>query len=306
METRYVMLALLLAPMVFAEGPFFDIRGQGLDAAMDNVVCKTDFMTGVLESIMDHVDGTEGLQTHVDALEADVEELQSLADANDVRGFRMYLHESYVPDMKAAREAIVLERGEHEITPGTRAALKSDFDELHSEYESCNSESMERFANAKIDAYEKALELAENQASELSAKGVETSGLSSLIEEAQEEIVEPLQAEVDAADTGPEIRAALAKYCLFDGCPTGTNFNFAAKFGHEKLQSILDYVEDEADAAGLGDDVDEAQADLDEAKSILDSVGDGSYSESQGRELWNALHDAAAKIREIVSSLRSG
>ncbi|HSB46584.1 MAG TPA: hypothetical protein VLD37_01115 [Candidatus Bilamarchaeum sp.] len=304
METKYVML-LLLVPFAFSQGPFYDIKGDGLDAAMDNVICKTDFMTGVMGSIMDHADNTN-LQDSVDKLNGDLDSLQDLADAGDAAGFRAFIIGTYMPDMREGVQAILSERGRHNVTLETRLELKSEYDSMRSEYDTCNFESMKRFANAKADAYDKALELAGEQASDLSGKGVSTEGLSSLISDAKDEIVDPLHSAIDSADTPAEVRSALLNYCLFDGCPGGKNFHFAAKFGGEKLQSILDYVSDGARAAGLGDKVDEAQDSLDDANSILGSVGDEQYSASQGENLWNDLKDAAAKLREIVTSLRSG
>jgi hypothetical protein len=306
MEYKYaVLFALLLIPMSSAIGELDDEREAALNAAMDNVECKTDFMVGVIDSMVENIEGVDYLNDHVDVLTGDEAQLQEYADEGDVQGFKDYVDDSYTPHMREAKDDVREARLEANISAETKAELRDDYNSLSAAYEACNFDSLERFAEAKLSGYEEALELAEDKAANLSAKGVDTSGLTALIEEAEDEIVDPLSEAVENAGNSTELRDALGQYCLFNGCPRGTNFHFAAKFEVEKLESILEFIADDAEAAGLGEDVDSAQEDIDATQDVLDDVGTSQYTESQGEDLRGYLRSAADTIMEIISTLRS-
>ena len=306
MDLRYVMLfALLLVPMATAEGRFAYERGKWLDARMDNVVCKTNYMTGIIDYLMEIVGDTDDLAEHKVVLAQDVETLQEYADELNMAAFRAYLSDSYTPHLLEARQAAAEVRNNANLSTDQLEELRSDYEELRTEYQSCSSDSLARMASAKIAGYKTALEVAQVKVANLSARGVNTSSLSELIADARSEIVSPLQDAIDAAENASELRSALREYCLSDGCPDGANFHFAAKFETEKLNSILAFIKTDAEAASLGDEVESAQADIDAAKDILDSIGTSNYLDGQAEELRGNLASAATTIKEIFSSLRS-
>lgn len=313
MEWKYAMLfALLLAVPAFAVGPNGlgpkgeETMAERLDAAMDNAVCKTDFMVGSLESMMDNVEGVDYLQDDVDTLNDDMDTLQGYVDSGDNEGFWSYVKDTYIPNMEEAKQGILDTRHETNISEETKQALRDEYDSMKEEYQSCNFDSAKRFGEAKVEAYEAVLDNAEEKITHLNDKGVDTSGLTQLVEDARSDLVEPLSDALDSADNATEVKDALRAYCLFNGCVDGTNFHFAARFEVEKLESVLEAISDKAAEAGLGDDMESAQDDLGSAQSVLDDVGSEEYSEGQQDQLSESLHSAADTIRDILSSLRSG
>jgi len=308
METRYMLFILLMAPLISAAPEGFDEeRGAAMDAALGNVICNNGFTIGQMEYLMSIADGYDSLQDNIDALEADEEALSELAEERDPEGFRDYMLNERAENALDARQAYVAARMEiwPTLTFEQRQELRSEYSTLLDEYQTCHYEALEGFANAKIEGYESALELASERMSNLSEKGVDTSELESLIDEAQDSVISPLKDEVASAEDGPKMREAIASYCLFDGCPNGENFHFAAKFETTKLGSVLDAMEEDAIEAGLGDEVEEASAHLGDAQESLDGVGTGRYPSGEGEEVWESIKDAADIIRDILGELRS-
>ncbi len=306
MDYKFVILALLLVPMASASPGIFDVpKGDGLEAAMDNVGCRAEFTVGVLESHISIL-GADELQDDVDEIEDDVDELQALVDDGDVSGFREYVHGDYSQHMKNARQNALQSRNQGNMTHGVRTQLRDAYNALHEDFEACNLESMERFAQAKIDGYEKILERAGERSEDLSEKGVDTNALDALIEDAEDEIVDPLKDAVDDAQTAEELREALGSYCMFNGCANGVNFHFAAKWQIEKLDSILDLIEDDAEEAGLSDDWNDANEYVETASENLEEVGDDQYEGTEHDDVWDNIRLASGALKDIISELRSG
>jgi hypothetical protein len=303
MEMKHVALLLLLVPFVGAAGEFAPIKADGLNAAMDNAVCKSQFMVGVLDSMVQNMNDSGNLSSDVSLLQSDVTALQGYSDSGDVEGFRTYMVGTFSPHMRQARLDILSQRG-----PGMglqmRARLRSDYDSLRSTYDSCNADSLQRFGSAKLQAYEMAMDRAQSQIGNLSAKGLDTTGLSALKDGAESDVIDPLKSALDSATTGDEVRQALSQYCLFNGCPDGLNYHFAERFSQEKLQAILDFVKPTADENGV--DVSDAQSELDSAYSILTSAGTSQYSSGQGSDIARHLNAAADGLKSAISTLRSG
>lgn len=323
MELKYaVLFALLILPIAAAMGGpsgmgtgggngngnghmgMEEAKGELIDSSFDNAMCKARFMTGVLESLAGAVNDSGELEGDLDALEADIEALQGYADAGDGRGYRDYLKGEYATHMREAREHIMSAR--KGVGGPLREQLRSEYESLRSEYNTCNEESLDRFSEAKVNAYEVALEKAQERADNLSGKGIDTDGLESLISDAREQVVDPLKAALDGAESGTDVRDALHDYCLYNGCKDGLNFHFEVKFEAEKLDSVLAAVSDEAADAGLSDDVSEAQADIDAASGAIEDAGTSQYTDGAGQDILENLRDAAQKIKDILRELRSG
>lgn len=322
MEFKYVALfVLLLFPIAAAIGPQGPVgaggkamaglesrwaiaRGQMLNGSMDNAVCKAGYMAKAIDAVMENVNGTDGLMNLADKLDNDVAALQNYANDGNILGFRAYMHNTFTPHMAAAKSSI--NDAWANATLAERLRLSAEFRSLQTEYLACNGPSLGRFGDAKADAYDVALERARARAGALSAKGVDVSGIESLIDEAREQVVDPLNDGLDSADNGTAMRGAIGGYCLMNGCPNGLNFHFWAKFEAEKLDSILASISDDARAAGLSDDVDSAQADIDSARNSIDDIGSGTYSSGIGKEVMDSLREASRKITAIYHNLRSG
>jgi hypothetical protein len=306
MDYKNVVLALLLVPMAAATPGLFDEpKEQGLEAAMENVQCRVQFTIAVMESQMELL-GDDDLQDDVDALEEDLEELQDLADSGDARGFSIYLRETHSGNMQDARQNALQQRNQGSMTMQVRKELRDAYSEAREDFDRCNNESLANFGEAKLEGYKTIVERLEERADNLSAKGLDTSGLEELIDDVEEQVIEPLEDALDDADTAEEVREALGDYCMFNGCKGGLNFHMAAKWHIEKLDQILELVEDDSEDAGLGDEWDTAKDYVSDADSALDSVGDGQYGGSEHDDVWDNIESASDELKDIISALRSG
>jgi len=315
MDWKYAMLfALLFVPLVSAApqgyGPGVPVgkgavrytNGEGLASAMDVVNCRTDFTVGVLDSMIDRVPEASVLSDNVEELDADTAQLQGYTDAGDVDGFKTYLRATYEPHLRDAKQEVLEVRRTANLSNDTRTELRSDYGALRTQYDGCNFNGLKRAAQAKVDSYDRFLDKAEERANNLSAKGVETSGLLGLISDARSQIVGPLQSALAAADNSSDVKDAFGQYCLFNGCPEGMNFHFAAKYELEKLDAILDAVDENATAAGLGDDVAAIQGYIDSAQSALDAAGTSQFND---KGVWNDIRDASNGLKDLLAALRS-
>jgi hypothetical protein len=306
MDYKYVVLALFLVPMATASPGIFDEpKGDALDAAMEHVQCRAEFTIAVMESQMEHLGGN-GLHDDIDAIEDDLEELQDLADNGDIHGFRSYLWVVFADNMLDARQNAMEHRNQANMTHQVRLKLRSDYFDAKDDFDSCNAGALSHYADAKLDGYNVLLEAAEERAENLSEKGLDTSGLEELIDDAQEQVVGPLEDELDGAESAVEIREALGSYCMFNGCRDGFNFHMAAKWNIEKLDQILVLIEEDAESAGLGDDWDDASGYISDADDALSAVGDDQYEGTEHSDVWDNIRSASETLKDVISELRSG
>ncbi|MFN7991026.1 MAG: hypothetical protein U0R44_02600 [Candidatus Micrarchaeia archaeon] len=299
---KYLMLMLLLAVPFAAAGA---VKGDLLGAAMEQVRCKADFTTGVLDSIDSNAPGAS-LDAYSGKIKSDTAQLQSYADSNDTESFRTFLRGTFDPDLRMTREAVRSWRieGGKNLTLKTRAALRTSFDALKTDFESCHFGAMKDFADAKVNGYTQFLSLEAERASNLSSKGISTSRLNSLIQDAESQIVAPLQSAIGSSSDGRTLSDALRKYCLFDGCPNGTNFHFAAKWEIAKLTAIEEFVKTQPKAGNYTAELGKVTSDLDAADSALASIGPSQYG-SQENTVWAPIRDAAQTLKTVIHGMRS-
>ncbi len=305
---RLLLLPLALLLMVPLASAASAKNGGYITAAYDNVKCLTDFEDSVIGSITGAVPQASGLSASADKLTSDTSTLQGYAAGGDAEGFRSFLRGTYEPDVTAANQAIRDARKSYRdwnVSASTRASLKASFNESQATLSSCRAASLGEAGQARVKGYQDTLAEYGAKADNLSAKGIDASGMRDAISSAQSTIVAPLQAALASATTPQEMRAALGGYCLANGCANGTNDHFYAKFDGAKLQAILDYVKPNATAAGLGAQVSQAQSDIDAAQAALNSVGTFKYDPSNEKAVWDGLKDAATQMKSILKGMRA-
>ena len=293
---------LLLAPISFA------ISERFLADAYDDTKCLTDFETSIVSSVTSRIPEASYLSTYADKLTADTAQLETYANANDTDAFKNYMRGTYEPDVRSTNDAIRDARKNFSawnVTVQTRKDMKDSYDSAKDAFKECHLDAMKKMANGRVEHYKDVLEKWTDKANDLSAKGIDTSGMMSVINGAQTTIVTPLEDALDSATTGKEVADAVRGYCLANGCKNGLNYHFYGKIEEAKLQGVLDYIEPNATAAGLGSQVDAAQSNLDTAQITLNAVGTGQYSGGQEKIVWDSLKDAAKTIKAIMKSLRN-
>lgn len=298
-----LILALFALPAVFAVGSGNGVLKNGaMDGVMADVVCKTTFNTGVLESYVEASDSFSPLTSMIDKLNLDTRQLQSYADSNDTENFRSFLKDTYEKDSRDAKEALNRLRRNATLDNQTKEELRSAFNELKEEYQSCHVEAVRLFASIKADLYEDHLSRVEDKIRTLDDKGVDTQRLRELVGSARSSIVTPLKDAITSGDTPRMIRSATREFCLYAGCNNGTAFHLAAKFEIEKLEAILNRLKG-ANVSGVESLISEAQSHLDLAKDALSSNSSASEIES---EAWSEIRSAAQTIQSIVREVNSG
>ncbi len=143
-----------------------------------------------------------------------------------------------------------------------------------------------------------------DKASNLSGKGIDTSAMTSLIQDAKTQIIAPLQSAIESATDGKSLADALHKYCLFDGCKDGTNFHFAAKWEIAKLSAMENYVKAQPKAANYTTQLDKVTSDLNSANAGLSAVGSSQYDDHQST-VWDPIKDAAETLKQVIHGMRS-
>ena len=295
---------LFAMPVSMALGP---VREGLLTGAYDLVECHTDFEVGVINSI-DTAVPQANLSSYADTLTSDTEQLKTYTDANDSESFKSFLRGTYEPDVRTANQAIKdVRKNFHSwnVSIGTIKNLKDSYSSLKTSFDSCKVDSLKQAGNGKVTAYQTILSTHTERANKLSEKGIDASGMLSVISGAQATIVIPLQNAISSATTGKEIGDAVRGFCLANGCKDGLNYHFYAKFELAKLTAILNYIKANATAAGLGTQVTSVQTDLANAQSALDAVGTAKYDPTNEKAVWDNLKDAAKTTKEIMRLLRT-
>ena len=80
----------------------------------------------------------------------------------------------------------------------------------------------------------------------------------------------------------------------------------ASKWHIEKLDQILELVQEDAEEAGLDDDWEDAKEYLSDAADALDAVGDDQYEGSERTDVWGNIRSASEALKDVISELRSG
>ena len=151
--------------------------------------------------------------------------------------------------------------------------------------QSCRLSSVDPLAGVKVSLYQKSIADFNAQIKNLSSKGVNTAGMTTLLNSAQNQILQPLQSTVSSVNS-TQIEQALRQYCMFNGCPQGTNFHLDAKFDIAKLGSILAKLRTMSNDTS---DLQSAQGALNAASAELGAVGSSEYGNGNGAGIWNNI-----------------
>jgi hypothetical protein len=286
-------------------GPSDDL----LSAKNDYVNCRVDFTIGVIDDIIASIPDTNGSLANVSAaLKADKAELESLLAANNTTAYQDFVNGQLKDDLEAAIAAIAHERGsykDYNVTNITRELLQNQYQERHGDMLACDGVSFARVAEVRIRQYNDAVQNWQEKADELGAKNYSIDGMQAVIDGAKDGPIAALQDAIDSNDLS-QIRAAIKVNCLADNCKgeNGTaaqNYHGFAKFDLARLQSIVDKLNANAGNTSNSTLLSEAQANLDDAQSALDSIGGAQFSgENQRNSVWQPLRDAAKDIRDYL------
>ena len=304
MDIKYAMFfALLLAvPMAYANPG--NMPTQMLSDALTHVQCKMTFSTGIVGLLQSNSPSASSISTS--ALQADVQKLQTDASNGDVTSFRGDVA-TFDSDLQSLNGAIKSWRGESgkNLTNSSRQTIKSGDTQLRTTLETCTDNALKTFADEKLLGYNTDLADMQAKIANLSAKGVDTSALSSLVSDAQSTIVSPFQSAINSATNASQLRDAIEQYCLYDGCKSGTNFHLAAKWDIAKTSAVESYLQSKPNAGNFTSQFSQVTSDVSQSQSALSSVGTSAYGPGQSDSVFNPLKDASDVLKQIASGMRS-
>ena len=157
----------------------------------------------------------------------------------------------------------------------------------------------------KLDHDQHWMARAQSHINNLSARGVDTSRMQAVIDEANSVVVAPMQAALASHDVNA-IRAALM--LSMGNASRNSNWttgHYYAKFVVELDQAILNSIGPKAYEKGLGSLIPPIQASIDSASYQLVVVGFTHYAPGQAESIWNDIHSASGGLRDLIGQLRN-
>ncbi len=261
--------------------------------------CRLNFNIGVLSAMMSAVpNSTSVIQPILNTLQNDLLQIQSLNNSTDVKYFAK---NQMGRDMRSAI-ASVPTRELRGISLDARAQLVSAYKQLAANYSQCEQKTYMNITQERVNEYQVQIANFQDKANKLATKGFNTTSLNQLLQDAQNQIVVPLQNAVGNATTAQDVQTAVRSYCLFNGCTNGTNFHLDAKFDIARLSIVLADLQKNAAAFNLSSDsLAQAQQYLTDAQTILNNVGTSVYQEKQAQQIFSGIQKAAKIIIQLMT-----
>jgi hypothetical protein len=315
MQTKMQYTALVACALLIIPAAAFAQTGSGqqnqvtlgqqsyLNAMLARVTCQTNFETGIVSAAISDIPNIDQTAISSDSskINTDLQTLTSDANTGNREQLKTDL-KTFRTDSKTT--TMDLRTAIKSATPSSdqKTKLKSDMANLKATLKSCMFSASQQFANARIMAYDTGIQKVQNRTNILASKGVDTTKLNQLINQAQTNLGN-LAASVSTATNSSQLKAALQSYCQYNGCKSGTNFHLAAQSALAAEQAVLDKIKSNPNSGQYSSQIDQAQTDLTNAENILNAVGTSKYQDTQHTDVWNALHDAHGIIKQLLSEL---
>jgi hypothetical protein len=296
---RLLFVLAVLAFLVPANASFAQnasINQTLMQSAFINARCKTNFTVTYLGYITSAAPSLSSLGQYSTALQSDTSMLSSLASAGNITAFRNYVSGTFDPELKTIANNVSSAVRAANLSSNVISGLRQNYNATLASYKTCNINSIKQYALHKLEMFNGSIKSYQNQANNMASKGLNTSSLNQMLANAQSQIVNPFASAINAASNNSQISAALNEYCLFDGCKNGTNFHLAAHFSLQALTLQLNYLESEKNVSSSS--LAGASADLDNASSILLSVGTKAYANGQADNIFDNLTAASKAMQQ--------
>ncbi len=306
-NVKHAALLAAIVMVAFAAMPVFanSSAAPGLARSLAQVQCRADFTTGVVGSIVAAVPNTTSALSPFPAkLASDITTLTGYATSGDKDNYRTALA-SFDSDLKDVRTAIISARLDNrkDFTATIRSSLQSQYAQLKSTLDSCETATLTSFANERITQYQADIANYTSKANALKAKGLDISGITSVLTDASS-FVSSYQSAVTAANGTQALRDAITSHCLYDGCNTGENFHLAAKFEIAKMNSLMSFVKAMPASANYTSQLSAAQGYIDTAQSTLTTVGTSKYQQGQSKTIFDNISSAYKAIRDVINAMK--
>jgi hypothetical protein len=282
-----------------------------LQKAYDHFKCKNDITVGYY-NIINGIDNSSVMTSYSDELNADLAELQIIADNGSRSEFRKYITSNYNPDLLAGNVAALSwwTTKRTYLNKTERADLLKQLIEghksLNTTYDTCVFNALKNYGDGRVTSFNAILEGYQKRINELAEKNVSVESLNKILEDARTQVVQPLQTGLAAANTSKQKFDALKSYCLYDGCFIGTNainFHLAAKFEIAKLNIALAKIKENPGNTSL-EEITKFENYITQASLALNNVGTKKYTPGTKVSVWDPIHLAYKSLLEIKKSIK--
>ncbi|HTY90488.1 MAG TPA: hypothetical protein VMC84_04865 [Methanocella sp.] len=303
-----VLFAMMLAIPALAMSASAASTGydqQLLQARYDLVSARVNFATGVYADTATLVANASDLNVHVTRLNSDLGTLKGYASSGGRSGFNSFLTGTVQPDMAsgmAALKADMLKFKEWGVSAGTKQQLKADYQARKSTFDQQTDAAIIELGNVRLNYYNDAMSKDDQRMSQLSARGIDVSGMESVKSEAMSSVVTPLQSAISSGNADA-VKAELHDKCLGNGQPYSDHF--FAKTDLAALTATGAKIGASTDNATIQQQLADANAKLSSAQGTLNVVGTNPYTSDQQSQIWDNLKAASDGLKTILKELNS-
>jgi hypothetical protein len=283
-----------------AENPY---EQQILHARYDLVGARVGFAAGVLADTSSLVVNASDLTAHADELNADLNTLKGYVDANDRDGFNSYVSSTISPDMKSALDALKADMQQFKawgVSGETIKQLREGYQARKSTFQQQTDAAIVELGNVRLTYYNDLVSKADARMSEMSARGIDVSGMQGVTAGAGSNVISPLQAAVNSNDANA-VKEQLKDKCIANGAPY--SYHIYAKLDLEALKAVSAKISVSTNNSSIQQQLAAVNEKLSGAEGTLNAVGTNPYTSDQQSQVWDSLKAASEGLKEIIKGL---
>ena len=275
---------------------------QVMSGAFAYVSCRTNFTVGFANSTISSVPNlSSSLNPMIERLQQETSQLQGYYNQTNFSAFASYVKSSYDPQLSGITSGIKQGIKAAKLTKNQTAQLRSEYNSEMSNYSSCEFTALKSYDNGRMEIYSNIIASYQQDIIKLDSRGVNTSALSELVQNSDEQIVVPLQIAISQATTPAQLSAAVNQYCLFNACSNGTDYHLAANYQADRLGAIIQKMQTYPNYTS-SQYLASAESSLGSATALLGQVGSKPYSSDMDKKIWGDLNQTTANLKSLVGT----
>lgn len=301
------LFILALAAPAFTASGFAAAPNPGeqqlLQARYDLVSARVNFAAGVLSDTSGLVANASDLNAHVDKLNGDLNTLKGYVSSADRSGFNGYVDGTIRTDVQAAMDALKADMKQFKawgVSAATIQQLRADYQERKATFERQTNAATIGLGNVRLTYYNDVMSKTDARMANMSAKGIDVSGMRNVRGGAQSSVVAPLQSAVSSGDANA-VKAELKDKCLGNGQPY--SYHYYAKIDLEALKATSAKIGASTDNSTIRQQLADVNAKLSSAEGTLSTVGTNPYAAGQKDQVWNGLKAASEGLKTIIKEI---
>lgn len=275
------------------------LKSAELGAANSQVACRANFTIGVIQSLQG-VSSTPDLSSQVSNLQNDLTHLNTLQQGGNLAAFRAYVQGTFDVHLKDARLAVAQWRTDNRgnLTDSQKNSIATTYSTLKTSFDSCTQDTLKQLGDERVQDFTDEVSRLQNVAENLSSRGVDVSGINTVLQDAQTQIITPLQNAVSSAQTTSDLQNAVKGYCLYNGCTNGTDYHLEARFEIAKINSVVSFLQGKNITQAGQSDLTQASNQANAAKTILDGLNNRNATPDQEKQMWTDIISAYGSLKQ--------